>query len=80
MHAKFYNPSKLLTVDEVIVLLKVRFVFRKYIPKNCKHFGIKIYELCDLSSCTYDMSIYLGKDWRNVTQMMRVACESEQSR
>ena len=41
--SKFYSPSEHLAVDEVIVLYKVRVIFRQYIPKKHKSFGIKIY-------------------------------------
>jgi hypothetical protein len=46
---KFYNPSEHLTVDEVIVKFQGRVIFRQYIPKKRKCFGIKIYKLCDES-------------------------------
>jgi len=36
-----------LAEDEVNVKLKGRVVFRQYIPKKIKCFGIKIYKLCD---------------------------------
>ena len=49
-YAKFYNPSEHLAVDEVIVQFKGRVVFRQYIPKKRKRFGIKIYKLCDESN------------------------------
>jgi len=32
-------------VDEVIVKFKDRVIFRQYIPKKRKRFGIKIYKL-----------------------------------
>jgi hypothetical protein len=37
-------------------------IFRHYIPSERKHFGIKIYILCDISGYTYDIKMYLGKD------------------
>jgi len=49
-------------VDEVIVKCKGRAIFRQYIPKERKHFGIKIYKLCDESRYTYDMRVYWGRD------------------
>jgi hypothetical protein len=61
-HAKFYNPSENLAVDEIIVKFKGRVVFRQYIPKKRKRFSIKIYKLCDKSGYTYDMHVYLGKE------------------
>ena len=45
--SKFYNPSEHLAVDEVIVKFKGRVIFKQYIPKKRKCFGIKIYKLCD---------------------------------
>jgi hypothetical protein len=55
-----------LVVDEIIVKFKGRVIFKQYIPKKCKSFGIKLYKLCD-SDYTYDMDVYLGKD-RQVTK------------
>jgi len=44
---KFYNPSEDLAIDEVTVMFKGRVIFRQYIPKKHKHFGVKIYKLCN---------------------------------
>jgi len=44
-YAKFCNPSEHLAVDGVIVKFKDRVVFRQYILKKRKRFGIKIYKL-----------------------------------
>ena len=63
----FYNPLEHLAVDEVIVKFQGRVIFRQYIPKKRKHFGIKIYKLCDESGYTYDMKVYLGRDSRSAT-------------
>jgi len=54
-------------LDEVIVLYKGRVIFRQYIPKKHKRFGIKIYKLCDSLGYTYDMSVYLGKQRQHAT-------------
>ena len=64
---EMYNPTEHLAVDEVIVLYKGRVIFRQYIPKKRKRFGIKIYKLCDSLGYTYDMSVYLGKQRQNAT-------------
>jgi len=60
--AKFYNPSEHLSVDEVLVKFKGRVIFRQYVPKKRKCFGIKIYKLCDESGYTYDMRVYFSTD------------------
>jgi len=57
-------------VDEVIVKFKGRVIFRQYIPKKRKCFGIKIYKLCDESRYMYDMRMYLGKDSHSATDDM----------
>ncbi|KFM69921.1 PiggyBac transposable element-derived protein 4, partial [Stegodyphus mimosarum] len=57
-----YEPSEELAVDEVIVLFKGRVIFKQYIPKKHKRFGIKIYKLADRHGYTYDMKVYLGRD------------------
>jgi len=43
----FYNPSEHLAIDEVIVKFKGRVVFKQYIPKKRKTFGIKMLKLCN---------------------------------
>ena len=69
-YPKFYNPSEHLAVDEVIVKFQGRVIFRQYIPKKRKRFGIKIYNLCDESGYTYDMKMYLGRDSCSATDDM----------
>jgi hypothetical protein len=49
---KFYNPSEDLTIDEVTVMFKGRVIFRQYIPIKHKHFGVKIYKLCNSTGYT----------------------------
>ena len=64
---ELYNPTEHLAVDKVIVLYKGRVVFRQYIPKKHKRFGIKIYKLCDPQGYTYDMIVYLDKQRQHAT-------------
>jgi hypothetical protein len=66
--SKFYNPSEHLAVDKVIVKFKGRVIFKQYIPKKHKCFGIKIYKLCDSTGYTYDMDVYVGKDRQRTAQ------------
>jgi len=66
--SKFYNPSEYLAVDEVIVKFKGRIVFKQYVPKKHKCFGIKMFKLCDPTGYTYDMTAYLGKDRQRVAE------------
>jgi hypothetical protein len=63
---ELYILTEHLAVDEVIVLYKGRVVFRQYIPKKHKRFGIRTYKLCDSVSYTY-MSVYLGKQRQHAT-------------
>jgi hypothetical protein len=46
-YVKYYSLTEHLVVDEIIVLFKGRVVFKQYIPKKHKRFGIKVYKLCD---------------------------------
>ena len=66
--SKFCNPSENQAIDEIIVSFKGRVIFKQYIPKKCKHFGIKLFNLCDTTGCTYDMKVYLGKDRQRMAQ------------
>lgn len=67
-YSELYYPTENIAVDEVIVLFKGRVVFRQYIPKKHKRFGIKIYKLNDSLGYTYDMSVYLGKQKKLATK------------
>jgi len=66
--SKFYNPSENLAIDEVIVSFKGRVIFKQYIPKKRKCFGIKIFKLCNSTGYTYDMKVYLGKHRQRTAQ------------
>ena len=66
--SKFYNPSEYLAVDEVLVKFTGRILFKQYIPKKRKRFGIKMFKLCDSTGYTYDMNVYLGKDRQRAAQ------------
>ena len=66
--SKFYNPSKHLAIDEVLVKFKGMVLFKQYIPKKRKRFGIKLFKLCDSTGYTYDMNVYLGKDRQRAEQ------------
>ena len=43
-------------------------IFKQYIPKKRKRFGIKIFKLCDSTGYTYFMKVYLGKDRQRTAQ------------
>jgi len=49
------NVSGSEVVDEVTVFFNRRVLFKQYIPKKHKHFGIKTYKLCDMIRYTYSM-------------------------
>jgi hypothetical protein len=48
-------------IAEIIVLYKYWVIFKQYISKRHKWFGIKIYKLCN-SGIHIDMKGYFGKD------------------
>jgi hypothetical protein len=50
--SKFYNPSENMAIDEVNFPYKGRVIFKQYIPKERKRFGIKIFKICDLTGYT----------------------------
>ena len=70
--SQFYNPSENLAIDKVIFSFKGRVIFKQYIPKQRKHFGIKIFKLCDSTGYKYDMKLYLEKDRQHTAQHVRV--------
>ena len=48
-------------------------IFKQYIPKKRKRFGIKIFKPCDSTGYTYDMNVYLGKDRQRTAQHVTAA-------
>ena len=52
-YAKYYDLTKHLAADEIIVLFKGRVIFKQCKPKKRKWFGIKLYKLCDSKGYTY---------------------------
>jgi len=66
-YAKFYNLSEHLAVDELVVKFKGRVTFRQYNSNKRKHFGTKIYKICDESGYTYDMKVYWGRELHSAT-------------
>jgi hypothetical protein len=61
------------------VLFKGRVIFNQYIPKEHTHFGINTNKLFNITGCTYNMSLYLGKDWQNATQTTMATYASVES-
>ena len=47
-------------------------IFKQYIPKKHRRFGIKIFKLCDSTGYTFDMKIHLGKDRQHMAQLVTV--------
>jgi len=66
--SKFYNLSENLAIDEVIDSFKGRVIFKVYILKKRKRFGIKILKFCDSTGYTYGMKVYLGRDRQRMAQ------------
>jgi hypothetical protein len=60
-----------MSVDEVVVKFEGKVIFRQYIPKKHKRFGIKLYKLYDRFGYTFDMSVYLGKQKNNTDTDIR---------
>jgi hypothetical protein len=69
-YAKYYSPTEHLAVDEITVLFKGRVVFKQYILKKYKCFGIKVYKFCASKGYTYGMRVYLGKGRTCATETM----------
>ncbi|GFW73903.1 piggyBac transposable element-derived protein 4 [Trichonephila clavipes] len=57
-----YDPTENLSFDEVIIKFKGRVLFKQYIPKKRKQWGLKMYKIADATGYIYDMRVYLGKD------------------
>jgi hypothetical protein len=53
-YSKYYAPFEHLVADKIVVLFKVRIIFKHCIPHEHKCFRIKIYKPCEMSGYTYD--------------------------
>jgi len=69
-YVKYYSLTEHLVVDEIIVLFKGRVIFKRYIPKKRKQFGIQLYKVCDYMGYAYNITVYLHKDRKRVTPSM----------
>jgi hypothetical protein len=47
------------------MLFRLRIIFRQYIPKKYKRFGIKMYKLFNMNDYMYNMNIYLRQGRQN---------------
>jgi hypothetical protein len=56
-----------ITVGSIIVLFRGQVIFKQYIPKKHKQFGINLYKLCGSKGNTYNNTVYLGKDRKHST-------------
>ena len=66
-YAKYYSLTEHLAVCEIIVFFKVGVIFKRYIQKKPKQFGIKLYQLCVSKGYTDSMTMHLGKDRKCAT-------------
>jgi len=66
-YTKYNSWTRHLAADEIIVFIKSRVIFKQYIPKKHKQFGINLYKLCGSKGYTYNMTMCLGKDRKHVT-------------
>lgn len=56
--------------SEITLLFRGRVIFKQYIKKTCS--GIRFFKLCGLTGYTYDMKVYLGRNWPCTTQDVTV--------
>jgi len=61
-YSTYYSPNEHTVVDEIIVLFKGRVIFKQYVPKKQKWFGINFYKLRDANGYIYNTRVYSGKD------------------
>ncbi|GFY17989.1 long-chain fatty acid transport protein 1 [Trichonephila clavipes] len=54
-----YDPTENLSFDEVIIKFNGRVLFKQYIPKKRKQWGLKMYKIEDATGYTYDTRVYL---------------------
>ena len=64
-----YTPSPYVCIDETLVGFRGRCPFRVYIPSKPDRYGLKIWSMCDVSSCYLcNLQVYLGKEGDSAEQ------------
>lgn len=58
---KYYNPTEDIFIDESLIPLRGRIIYRQYLKQNRYIYGIKIFKLCCGSGYTYAFRVYAGK-------------------
>ena len=57
---EIYTPHKELSLDESMMLLKDRLVFRQYIKNKRHNYGVKFFELCTDDGLVFEIQICSG--------------------
>jgi len=68
--SKVYITSKDQGAEKFVFLFKGQAVFKQFISKKYKYFGIKIYKLCNSSGYTYNIKVYLREDRQSLAQQL----------
>ena len=58
---QYYAPSEHLAVDEVTPFFKGGVIFKQYVLKTNKHFGIYIYNLFNMRGYSHDIDMFFRK-------------------
>jgi hypothetical protein len=61
VYSKYYAPSEHLALDEA-VFFKGGVIFKQYILKTNEHFGIYIYNLCNMRGYRHDTGMFFRKN------------------
>lgn len=57
-----YTPSKVIAIDEQLLLHKGNLHFKMYMPLKRSRFGIKFFSLCDKTGYLWNTELYVGKN------------------
>lgn len=63
---KYYNPNKIIAVDESMIKFKGRSTLKQYMPKKPIKRGYKVWSLADKKGYLWNFEIYAGKVGDNV--------------
>lgn len=56
-----YQPGRMLSIDESMVLWRGRLTFRQYMPGKRHKYGLKLYVLCESGGYVLKVIVYCGK-------------------
>jgi hypothetical protein len=64
---EMFHVLRFLQFSDMDLTQLMKAILRQFMHKKHKQFGTEVYKLCDCKGYARNMIVYLGKDWKFVT-------------